>query len=306
GGATICTVSGGTGAPLRVNFVNNRAAVTLSAVQALLRNLTFRNTSQNFSPTTPRPLQIAIEDGAGGFGTAIKSLIIIPVNDAPTLTSITVLPGGLKNTPFTITYDALAAAANEADVDSSGIHFRVEAVSSGTLQKSGAAVVPGSTLLSAGQSLVWTPAAGVYGSAVNGFTVKAYDGALASASPVQVSVAVANLNTPPGIDLPTTPPPEFFKGGPAVLIDPAATVTDSDTTSFNAAVLTVAVSGFATEDDRLAIRNQGTGADQIGVSGSTVTYAGLSIGTFSGGVGFSALVVRFNSGATLTAVQALL
>jgi hypothetical protein len=183
-----------------------------------------------------------------------------------------------KTPPFTITFDALAAAANEADVDSSVIHFRVEAVSSGTLQKSGSAVLPGATLLSPGQSLVWTPAAGVYGGAVTAFTVKAYDGTLASANPVPVAVSVANVNAPPVIELPTAPGPEFVKGGAAILIDPAATVTDPDSVSFEGAVLTVAISGFASADDRLAIRNQG----QISTVGSGVTHNGTSIGTFSG------------------------
>ena len=36
---------------------------------------------------------------------------------------------------------------------------------------------------------------------------------------------------------------------------------------------------------RLAIRNQGTGAGQIGVSGANVTYGGVTIGTYTGGSG---------------------
>src|SRR5438552_3390257 len=306
GSLTIGTFNGGNGTPLRVNFISDPAAVTGAAGQAWVRNLTYRNASEDCSPTTPRPLRLTIEDGHGGYGSAMKYLTVIPVNDAPTLSAIAVLSGGLKNTPFAITYDALAAAANEADVDSNVIHFRVETVSSGTLQKSGAAVVPGTTLLSPGQSLVWTPVAGVYGGAVSAFTVKAYDGTSASASPVQVAVSVANLNAPPAIGLPTTPAPEFIKGGAAILIDPAATVTDPDSVSFDAAVLSVALSSFATPDDRLAIRNEGTGAGQIGTVGNSVTWSGSNIGTFVGGNGLSPLVVQFNGAATLTSVQAVL
>ena len=56
----------------------------------------------------------------------------------------------------------------------------------------------------------------------------------------------------------------------------------------------------------LAIRNQGTGAGQIGVSGSDVTFGGTIIGTFTGGTnGSTPLVVTFNSNATPTAVDAL-
>ena len=59
-------------------------------------------------------------------------------------------------------------------------------------------------------------------------------------------------------------------------------------------------------DDRLIIRNQGTGAGQIGVSGSNVTYGGTTIGTFTGGVGTTALVVTFNASSSPAAAQALM
>ncbi|MBI4661148.1 MAG: hypothetical protein HY735_20150, partial [Verrucomicrobia bacterium] len=78
-----------------------------------------------------------------------------PPNAAPTLTTISSLTGATEDTPFTITYAALAAAADEADADDDPISFRVEAVSTGTLTKGGSAVTPGTTLLSAGESLVW-------------------------------------------------------------------------------------------------------------------------------------------------------
>src|SRR5262249_50500550 len=58
-------------------------------------------------------------------------------------------------------------------------------------------------------------------------------------------------------------------------------------------------------DDRLEIRNEGTGAGQIGVSGANVTFGGTVIGTFTGGVGTTALVVTFNASATPATVQAL-
>ncbi|HEY1961534.1 MAG TPA: VCBS repeat-containing protein, partial [Rhizomicrobium sp.] len=56
--------------------------------------------------------------------------------------------------------------------------------------------------------------------------------------------------------------------------------------------------------DRLSIENQGTGAGQVGTSGSSVTYGGVTIGTWSGGVGHN-LVVHFNASATTTSIQAL-
>src|SRR5207249_390473 len=57
--------------------------------------------------------------------------------------------------------------------------------------------------------------------------------------------------------------------------------------------------------DRLEIRNQGTGAGQIGVSGSNVTFGGVAIGSFTGGAGTTPLVVTLNANATPAAAQAL-
>ncbi len=49
--------------------------------------------------------------------------------------------------------------------------------------------------------------------------------------------------------------------------------------------------------------NVGTGAGQIGVSGNTVSFGGVAIGSFTAS---RSLTVNFNSAATQTAVQALL
>ncbi|MBM4036588.1 MAG: tandem-95 repeat protein, partial [Planctomycetes bacterium] len=121
---------------------------------------------------------------------------VAAVNDVPTLTTITNLPGGTEDTDFTITYAALFAASNAADADGDPLSFRIEGVSSGTLTKGGVPVVPGATLLSAGESLVWRPAANANGT-LQAFTVRAWDGQAASASPVTVNVQVAAVNDVP-------------------------------------------------------------------------------------------------------------
>ena len=51
--------------------------------------------------------------------------------------------------------------------------------------------------------------------------------------------------------------------------------------------------------------NQGIGAGQIGISGSNVTFGGVTIGTLSGGTNGTALSVTLNGSATQAAVQAL-
>lgn len=92
---------------------------------------------------------------------------------------------------------------------------------------------------------------------------------------------------------------------------PLGTITDSDSANFNGGSLTVTPDMGNEANDRLAINSQGNGAGQIGVAGSTVSYGGVAIGTFTGGTGaggngITPLVISFNSNATPTAAQALL
>jgi len=92
------------------------------------------------------------------------------------------------------------------------------------------------------------------------------------------------------------------------LIDAAglATVSDSDSANFDGGQLRVAItSGQQSLEDVLGIRNQGSGAGQIGVSGANISYGGVLIGTYTGGSSGSNLVVTFNSAATEAAAQAL-
>src|SRR5439155_1425965 len=131
-------------------------------------------------------------DGTVASASAVPvSVIVAAVNDAPTLTAVSTLGGASEQRDFTISDATLEAAADEADVDGDALSFRVEAVSSGTLTKGGVAVTPGVTLLSSGESWVWTPATNANGT-LSAFTIKAYDGTAASASAVPVSVSVAN------------------------------------------------------------------------------------------------------------------
>src|SRR4029453_18100695 len=126
------------------------------------------------------------------------SVNVAAVNDAPSLTTVSALSGGTEDTPFTISYATLAAAADEADLDGDALSFRVEALSSGTLTKGGVAVTLGTTLLSSGESWVWTPPTNANGT-LSAFTIKAFDGSAASASAVPVSVSVAVVNDPPSL-----------------------------------------------------------------------------------------------------------
>jgi VCBS repeat-containing protein len=92
----------------------------------------------------------------------------------------------------------------------------------------------------------------------------------------------------------------------AKVIDDSVTVFDLDTTDFDGGSLTVALTANGAPGDILGIANEGAGAGQIGVSGSTVTYGGAAIGTFSGGTNGSDLVVNFAGTVTTDAAKALI
>ncbi|WP_419194997.1 cadherin domain-containing protein, partial [Novipirellula herctigrandis] len=123
-------------------------------------------------------------------------------------------------------------------------------------------------------------------------------------------VPAAASNTAPAIGLPGAAV-NYTEGDGAVMIDATATVADSDSADFDTGTLTVDFTANATANDRLAIRNEGTGGGQIGVSGSDVTYnfgaGAVTIGTFAGGTdGATPLVITLNANATPAAAQALL
>ena len=127
--------------------------------------------------------------------------VTIASNTAPTLSAVSNLTGGTEDTAYTITYASLLAASNAADVDGNTLSFRIEALSTGTLTKGGVAVTPGTTLLSTGESLVWTPAQDANGT-LAAFTVTAWDGGLASSPAVQVNIVTAAVNDAPTLNNP--------------------------------------------------------------------------------------------------------
>jgi alpha-tubulin suppressor-like RCC1 family protein len=135
---------------------------------------------------------VARDDAPLESATPVQAVVSVsPSTDAPTLTAVDIISGQTEGEPMEISYTSIAAAADEADVDGDVISFRIEAVSSGTLQKwsssAWAAVVPGTTLIAAGEKLRWTPTIGTTG-LQNAFTIKAWDGQFASATVVQLKI----------------------------------------------------------------------------------------------------------------------
>ena len=125
---------------------------------------------------------------------------------------------------------------------------------------------------------------------------------------LQYADGTVNLGDAPGNQAPTLtgfgPSVAFneqaVNGGPQ-LIDGDVVFEDSDG-NFDGG--TIVVSGLLAEDT-VGIRNEGTGAGQVGVSGANITYGGVIVGTFAGGAG-ATLTITLNAQATSIAVDQII
>ena len=127
----------------------------------------------------------------------------------------------------------------------------------------------------------------------------------AYSSAASVPVIVQTLDNEPTITLPGGTL-IYGTGMGAIGIDGLATVSDPNTVNFNGTTLRVTLTNNASANDQLSVRNTGTGAGQIGVGGSAISYGGTQVGTFTAGSGSTPLVITFNGNATADAVQAAL
>ena len=124
----------------------------------------------------------------------------------------------------------------------------------------------------------------------------------------QIVVNVTNVNEAPvltGLDNVTFA--ENTVNAAAQLIDSNVSLTDPDAGDYAGGSITVSYAASGLAQDNLSIRNQGTGAGQIGLSGNDVTYGGVVIGTLtSAGAAGANLVVTLNANSTKEAVDALI
>lgn len=127
---------------------------------------------------------------------------------------------------------------------------------------------------------------------------------------VQVTVTILPVNNPPTLT-PSRAGFLYTENDAPTRIDAGVTVADPDSPDFNTGTLTVDYLSGGQAEDRLTIRNQGTGIGQVGVNGFNVTYnfgsSAVNVGAItSSGSGTTKLQITFNPNATLAAVQAVL
>ena len=86
------------------------------------------------------------------------------------------------------------------------------------------------------------------------------------------------------------------------LLDADVTFTDAEG-NFDGGALSL--TGLLTEDT-VSVRNQGTGAGEIGFDGTNVSYGNVVIGTLAGGSAGADLTITFNAAASSEAIDALI
>ncbi|WP_313409447.1 DUF4347 domain-containing protein [Stutzerimonas kunmingensis] len=332
-GASVGLTNGtGTTATNSVNYTvsltGGTATVTLNKLADgttwadLINGLAYANNSDAPTVGERQVTLVSVKDNGGTTNGGQDSLAlgltsrvsVSAVDDAPVLTGsgFTVGEGG----SFTLT--TTQVSVNDPDTAASVLRYTLEtAPSHGTLyldSNGNAKADDGEALAAGGQFTQAQLAAGKVryehdGSELGDSLQISVKDASSTSSPLTLTIERTPANDAPslvglGSDILTYPANSGAKpveqGGDLVVSDP-------DSTHFNGGDLRVAIS-FNRDPvhDSLTIASQGTDAGQISVAGNSVSYAGVAIGTFTGGTGTQDLLVTFNDKATPEAVSALI
>jgi len=128
----------------------------------------------------------------GGSVTPAAGITITSVNTPPVLSATTSLSGAVKNSPFTISYAALAPSV--ADVNKDTTTITIASIAPGvTLTLNGNPVIPNVTTLAPGAVLIYTPPTDAIG-LLSAFTLRASDG-VSTSNAVPVAVNVQNASS---------------------------------------------------------------------------------------------------------------
>jgi hypothetical protein len=233
--------------------------LTMTAVDAFGLAASPASASVAISPTNNAPVNTVPSGTTILANNASRAITGLAISDADA--------GGAANltTTLTATHGTVAAGAVAGGAVVAG---------SGTtaLTLTGSVAQINATL--AGSNVVFTPDAAYTGAAT--LTVLTNDaGNTGSGGAKTDSDAVAlTIGAPPVVDLNgvaagTGSSVAYTEKAPAVLIAPSATVTDADNTVLGwNGWLMVSFNGTGSAGDVLSIRNQGTGANQIGFDGT--------------------------------------
>ncbi len=241
-----------------------------AAYQAALRSVTFASTSDAPGPT--RTVSFATSDGTLGSPAATKAIAVTPVNDPPTITT----------SAGSITYPEAGPAT---PVDSGVVLADPDSkIAGATVQITGHLAAPEDVLALAAQpniagaydptsgtlTLSGTDTVAAYQAALRAVTYRdtsanpstvprtvtfqATDDSASASAPATRGIAITATDTPPTV---STAPGSlaYTENDPAAAIDPAATVTDPDSTDLTGATVQI-TGGYAAGQDVLALPPQ--------------------------------------------------
>lgn len=299
-------------------------SVTLNSGDQTALAAIFSKNGSNALDGTPYNLAAA-EDWASGADAAVtvadltgNGITVSNLNNLPelggTFTTAGTLDDNASTTPFS------GVTFSEADGDPVSLSITYTAAN-GTLSGTGLTGTAGSYTLSATdaatlqnrlQAVVFTPSANQAApgaTVLTTFTLTPSDSRGTGLTNSATQVTTTSINDIPVITNLNGDTVSYGIGGGDVTLDADgnASVTDPDLTGLANGSVTVSITanGQAT-DDVLSIAHQGSGAGQIGISGSNVSYGGTLIGSFTGGSNGTNLVISLNGAATPAAAQALL
>ncbi|MBI1298435.1 DUF11 domain-containing protein [bacterium] len=356
GGTQIGTISatndGEDGATLAISL---NASATVAAVEALIENLAYDNSSD--APNPARTIGIVVDDGDGAASASVSVVInVTPENDAPVITDLdgdtldydegdpaTVIDQGTAAAVIdddsanfdtgTLTVSFTAGSDSAEDV----LAIRDQGAGATNITISGGNVNYGGTLIgsftggSSGADLVVT-----LNSAANPTSVGALvrnitylnsdaanptggdrtvrfvltDGDGGTSQNYDTTVTVNPINSVPTLtELQSATFAENTVNAAPQIIDNSVTFSDDDLSDFDDGFVRAFFAGGGSAQDQLGVNNVGNGPNQIGVSGSTVSFGGTAIGTInatSNGANGAELVIELNANSSVAAVDALI
>ena len=322
--------------------VSFNANATPAAVQALLRRFAYTVTVEN-PVNGDRFIEVTLTDGAGGVSSPVLAVVTVSGGTGaggspPTVTLsdaavVFVEDGGSVQVDSRISLtDPDSSTLASATIRISGGYDPSQdrlttflSPFTGNITSSWDAATGTLTLTSAGatarleewssalRSLQFNNSGDPPSGSSRSISITVNDGA-ASSAVVSKTVTLQSTNDAPVLDLNgsgegTSGRIGYIEQSPAARLAPDAIVRDVDSPNFDGGKLTVAyvmTNERGGQADVVSILNEGNGAGQVGVQGTTVRFEGVAVGSFTpGGGGSTPLVISFNSAATPAAVQAV-
>ncbi len=321
---------------------------TLADINAAIDSLSYTPNADYSGADT---IVVLSDDGNGGTHTGMVPVTVTAINDAPEMDNsgamllAAIAEDDVTNGGSTVASILASSAANGGDAVTDADSGALEGIavtsvdnSNGTWEyKVGAGAWTGfaglagnnALLLAATDSIRFVPNASYSGlggditfhawdqtsGTAGGFADPTLNGGTTAFSTTTetATISVSNTNNDPvvsNLDATLTINETDAQSGNQ-LVDSAVDVLDIDSLDFDGGQIRIEYSGAANTDDQLTIRDQGTGAGQIGFSSITgiATMGGVAFATVNGandGANGNDLIFDLNASATPVAVELLL